>query len=428
MRILAIAYACNPTRGSEDAVGWGWINAIAQQHDVKVITADYNRADIEAAGTGTQDRKGTLSFRYVKNRPWHYRPWGAWARIEASPAKPIMSLAYANWLDHAYRIAKEEAASGDYDLVHLITYVGWRFCGKLYRLNLPFVWGPLGGLMNTPWSLMPALGLNGAIYYTGRNIVNSTQIALLPGPRRALRKANGSVIAATSEIQRALFTHFGSRSQVICEVGIPDVGTAEPRLRASDEPLRICWSGPHVPGKALHLLLEAAALLSGEANFTLEILGDGPSRKGWQSLARRLGIEERCTWYGRLPRRAAIEVMSTSHLFVITSLKELTSTVAVEAITLGLPVVTLNHCGMADLVTDACGIKVEIASIDQIIHDLSNALRRMHNDEAMRRNLSQGALIRSLDYSWNKKLESLNDVYVDALAFQNRALSQAAAG
>lgn len=426
IRVLAIAYACNPTRGSEDAVGWGWINAIAQQHDVTVITADYNRSDIEAVDAGASSAKGNLQFRYVTNRPWHYRPWGVWAKIEASPAKPIMNLAYSNWLDHALRAAEKETADGAYDLVHLITYVGWRFCGKFYRLHLPFVWGPIGGLMNTPWRLMPALGIKGALYYTGRNAVNSLQIALLPGPGRALRKAGGAVVAATSEIQRALASHFGSGSRVICEVGSPDVGTAKPRLREPNETLRICWSGPHVPGKALHLLLKAVALLPGEANFTVEILGDGPCKESWQTLATSLGISHKCTWHGRLPRSAALEVMKTCHVFAITSLKELTSTVVVEAISLGLPVVTLNHCGMADLVTDSCGIKVNVISVNQIIQDLSLALQRLLNDEALRRGLSQGALTRSLDYSWDKKLAPLNEVYMQAINLRNPALSETA--
>ena len=426
VRVLAIAYACNPTKGSEDAVGWGWINTIAQQHDLTVITADYNRPYIEGIAADASVTKNNPQFRYVKNRPWHYRPWGFWAKIEASAAKPIMNLAYSNWLDHALRVAEIETARGDYDLVHLITYVGWRFCGKFYRLNLPFVWGPVGGLMNTPWSLLPALGLKGALYYTGRNAVNSLQIALLRGPRKALEKAGGAVVAATSEIQGALLNHFGSASHVICEVGAPDVGFVEPRLRAPGEALRICWSGPHVPGKALQLLLKAAALVPKESNFTIEILGDGPFTKSWQELAQRLGVADRCTWHGRLPRSAALEAMKSSHTFVITSLKELTSTVAVEAISLGLPLVTLNHCGMADLVTDECGIKVDVGPVDQIVRDLSLALIRLMDDEALRRRLSQGALLRSVDYSWGKKLDALNDVYAQALGRRSHSLVEAA--
>jgi glycosyltransferase involved in cell wall biosynthesis len=406
-------------------VGWGWIHAIAQQHDVTVITADYNRSAIEAWSRGAAGLKNNLQFRYVKNRAWHYRPWGFWAKIEASPAKPIMNLAYSNWLDHALQVAAAETATGNYDLVHLITYVGWRFCGKFYQLDLPFVWGPVGGLMNTPWRLMPALGFKGATYYAGRNAVNSLQIALLPGPRRALRKAGGAVIAATSEIQRALSTHFGSASRVICEVGLPDAEKAEPRLRASNEALRICWSGPHVPGKALHLLLKAAALLPKGSNFSIEILGDGPFKKSWQALAQRLGVSDKCNWHGRLPRSAALEVMRTCHVFAITSLKELTSTVAVEAISLGLPVVTLNHCGMADMVTEACGLKIDVISVDQIIQDFSLALTRLLKDEALRRSLSQGALARSQDYSWDRKVAVLNEIYALALSGSSRILAEA---
>jgi len=89
--------------------------------------------------------------------------------------------------------------------------------------------------------------------------------------------------------------------------------------------------------------------------------------------------------------------------------------------------VTLNHCGMADLVTDTCGIKVDVRSVDQIIHDLSLAILRLMNDEALRRSLSQGALLRSLDYSWSKKLASLNEVYSVALGSHNRTLTEAAA-
>jgi hypothetical protein len=49
MKVLISAYACNPFRGSEEGVGWGWVTAIARSHDVCVLTADYHREDIEKA-------------------------------------------------------------------------------------------------------------------------------------------------------------------------------------------------------------------------------------------------------------------------------------------------------------------------------------------------------------------------------------------
>lgn len=359
LKVLAVAYACNPNKGSESGVGWGWVNAIATHHDATVITADYNSVGIDRYLDDHKDSSSNhLRFVYVSNRPWHYRPDGIWPKIEDSLAKPIMNLAYQDWLRYAYTEAQREIAQNHYDLVHLITYVGWRFPGSFYRLGIPFVWGPIGGIKNTPWRLLPILGIKGAVYYGARNLVNSLQLRTLQGPRRALRGTNGGVIAATSEIKKELWTRFGVKSHLICEVGPPKFETELPSHRKEQELFRICWSGQFLPGKALHLLLQAAARLPKDIDYRIDILGDGPCNKSWRSLANRLGIDKSCCWHGWLPRDQSLAVMRDSHVFAITSLKDLTSTVALEAISLGLPIVSLDHCGFADLVTEECGIKI----------------------------------------------------------------------
>jgi glycosyltransferase involved in cell wall biosynthesis len=426
LKILAVAYACNPTKGSESGVGWGWVNAISARHDITVITADYNATDIEGY---LRDREGSTCnnprFLYVKNRPWHYRPNGIWLKIEDSPAKPVMNLAYQNWLRYGLEEARREIVQNSYDLVHLITYVGWRFPGKFYRLGIPFVWGPIGGMKNTPWRLLPILGLKGALYYGARNLINSLQLRTLQGPRHALQAADKGVIAATSEIREELWTRFRVTSRVICEVGPSGFVVADPKQRDEKEPFRICWSGLHLPGKALHLLLRAAARLPKDLNYSIEILGDGPCNRAWRSLASRLKIDDRCHWHGWLPRDQSLAVMRDSHVFAITSLKDLTSTVAVEAISLGLPVVSLDHCGFSDLVTDECGIKIYPGSAAQIISELASALCTLYRDEALRLRLAQGAIRRSLAYSWQAKMEILGKIYRMTVESNERITAEA---
>jgi glycosyltransferase involved in cell wall biosynthesis len=428
LRVLAIAYACNPYRGSEFGVGWGWVKAISENHDVTVITADFNASDIERYG---RDRiagdKLNPRFVYVKNRAWHYRPHGLWLTIENSAAKPVMNLAYQGWLRSALTIAKCEAAQSPYDLVHLITYVGWRFPGKFYQLGIPFVWGPIGGLMNMPSRLFPALGVKGAIYYRGRNLINTLQISLLPGPRKALRQAQGAVIAATPDIQRALLRHFGAPSEIICEVGLPELNPGSRCRRPNDQPLRICWSGLHIPRKALSLLLHAVARLPPDLPYRLEILGDGPSGRAWRRLAKRLGVTQNCHWLGQLPREVALEAMKGCHVLVITSLEELTSTVAVEAIALGLPIVCLDHCGFADLVTSSCGIKIPPVSVRKIVAGLADALITLYNNEDLRSQLARGAVVRSQAYSWQSKMTALEAVYRTAVGRGSRSLLSSSA-
>lgn len=412
LNILAIAYACSPFHGSEAGVGWGWVNAIAESHNVTVVTADYNASEIDRhLATRTELARNKPRFIYVKNQPWHYRPWGIWPKIENSLAKPLMNIVYQDWLGHAFTKAQREMEQNNYDLVHLITYVGWRFSGRFYQLGIPFVWGPIGGLKNTPWCFFPALGLKGAIYYGGRNLINSLQIQFLMGPKHALRRAQGAVIAATSEIKDALQNHFGSSSRVICEVGMPNIESVELKRREKNEPLCICWSGIHLPGKALHLLLHAVAHLPKYMNYSLHILGDGPSSPQWRTLAKRIGVDDRCHWYGRLSRNQALDVMRACHVLTITSLKELTSMVAIEAVSLGLPIICLDHCGLADLVTEKCGIKIPIRSIRQIESDIAEVLMVLYNDDELRYRLAQGAIARSLEYSWQGKMTALDEIY-----------------
>jgi glycosyltransferase involved in cell wall biosynthesis len=416
LRILAVAYACDPTKGSESAVGWGWVNAIAATHDVTVLTADFNAANIEQHLRDHQSiTRNSLRFIYINSRPWHYHPSGMWLTVENSIAKPLMNIAYQDWLRCAYSEAQREIIRNRYDLVHLITYVGWRFPGYFYRLGLPFVWGPIGGMKNTPWRLLPILGFRGAIYYGSRNLVNSLQLRILPGPKRALTTAGKGVIAATSEIRDEIRSRFGIESNLICEVGPPQLKIDGPTQRNVHQPFRICWSGQHLPGKALPLLLRTVARLPKDCKYTVEILGSGPCSLSWQSLSSSLGIDDHCHWHGWLSRDQSLAVMKGSHVFAITSLKDLTSTVAIEAISLGLPIVSLDHCGFADLVTTECGIKVRPESKEKIITGFADALNTLHRNEPLRMRLAEGAIRRSHSYSWQAKMETLNEIYSKAV-------------
>ena len=161
MKVLACAYACNPSRGSEDGVGWGWVNAIAQHHHVWVLTAGYHRRDLEEALRSEPEKSRNLHFVYVKEKSWHYRPTPPWIGIENSIIKPIMNWSYQLWLGDAFRLGARLHREIEFDLVHQLTYVGFRFPGHLWKLDIPFVWGPIGGLENTPWHLLPSMDVRG---------------------------------------------------------------------------------------------------------------------------------------------------------------------------------------------------------------------------------------------------------------------------
>lgn len=403
LKVLVSAYACGLHQGSEPSVGWGWVNAIVKYHDLWVITAESGKGDIEEAIA----RQPAL----YRNVHFHYIPRVRRLKMEKF-WPPSYHWTYKLWQKAAYKMGCELHEKICFDLVHHLTYVGFREPGYLWKLDIPFVWGPIGGLENTPWRFLPVMGLQGAIFYAGRNIINYLHKKFLPRPKQAFQKARGGIIAATEGIRREILRRYGENSEVICETGPPPgVIATNHSVRSPGEPLRLAWSGLHDPAKALPLLLNAIAMLAKEVIWQLDILGDGPCTKKWKKQAMELGISNRCIWHGWLSRECALELIRRSHIFVITSIKDLTSTVLLEALSQGIPVVCPDHCGFADVVTKDCGVKVPIENLHQFQAGLSYAIKVLEEDEEERSRLAEGALRRILDYSWEKKAERLNEIY-----------------
>ncbi len=85
--------------------------------------------------------------------------------------------------------------------------------------------------------------------------------------------------------------------------------------------------------------------------------------------------------------------------------------VALEALSNGLPIVCLDHQGVHDVVTPACGIKVPVQSRRQVVADFGAAVTRLARDPALCATMSRAALTRAEDYRWDALGVRLTDVY-----------------
>jgi glycosyltransferase involved in cell wall biosynthesis len=235
-------------------------------------------------------------------------------------------------------------------------------------------------------------------------------------PQEAAKMAGAGLITATPENGDSALKYWGCPSTTMCEVGLPREPESEVRGRAAVEPLRIVWSGQHIPRKALNLGLEALGRLPGDVDWELHILGQGPRTANWKRLSERLGVAERCLFHGWLPRDRALEVMRQAHVMFITSLRDLTSTVTIEALALGLPIVCLNHCGFTAVVNDSCGIGIPVTTPGEVVESFANAIERLARDEPERQRMARGALRRAANFSWEHKIRELERIYYSCLS------------
>ena len=166
--------------------------------------------------------------------------------------------------------------------------------------------------------------------------------------------------------------------------------------------------------KALDLLLHA--LPHCKEKMELHVLSKGPRMEAWKQLAHKLGLDDIVTFHGFVPREEAFRIMSSSHVFCITSVREDTSTVVFEAFRYGLPIIAMDHCGFSTVIDETCGIKIPINSRNQVISDYARHLDTLATDENYRAQLSAGALKRCQHFTWDAKMEVLNKIYSQAQA------------
>lgn len=405
-RLLLVAFSCRPGFGSEPGVGWNRAIEAAKRFDTWVLCdEDLNGREIRRY-LGAHGPIPGLEFVFV--------PSGRWERaIRRVPG--VCFAAYNWWCRRAYRAARRLHQRVGFDLAHQVNLCTFREPGYLWKLDVPFVWGPFGGTQNYPWRFLGEAGFFGAVSEGMRNLANLVQLRFNGRIRRAARRAS-ALLAATTTNQR----DFG-RACGLVPVLMSDVGAVPPAPAArSDEdferPLLLLWSGDLRPCKALSLLIKALAHLPADVPYELRVLGSGPLKGRWQRLARRLGVEPHITWMGFLPYQQAVKQYDWADLFAFTSLRDTTGTVVLEALAAGLPVVCLDHQGAHDIVRADCGIKVPVSNPRRVVQELAEAIAGLARDRTRLATLGGGALKRAAQCSWSTQGVAMAAVYSRVLA------------
>ena len=409
MKILISSYTCSPYRGSEPGIGWKFVYYLTKyaKHELWVLCEEIKwKPDIEKFKRENPDELNNVHFVWIPKirAKWLRKIW-----------PPSYYWFYHLWQIKAFRAAKRLHQSIHFDLVHQLNMGTFREPGYLWKLDAPFVWGPFGGLGYTRWSILPQMGVYGFFHYLGRNVVNYLHAHLMVRTRLAAKRASDAIIVASPENQDSVRRIWKRDSTVICEVGLVDGAEPLNLGRQGGEPLRLTWSAVHEHRKALNLLLDALSKVPCHVDWTLDVLGDGPCNKAWKQRAEKYGLNHKITWHGLCTKQDAISTVQRSHVFVITSVWDLTSAVLLEALSFGVPVICLDHCGFSAVITDECAIRIQVINPKQIVQDIAVGIERLYRNETLRQELSRGAVKRAGLFTWRKKIEDLQRLYEKAV-------------
>ena len=327
----------------------------------------------------------------------------------------------------AVRLARRVKAAYRFTIAHQPTPVSPKHVSILWNrgwggLGIPVVMGPMNGGITYPRGFRRREHPLDRLFISAGRAFAGVIHRLLPGKLRA-----ETLMCANPRTVKALPKGVRGRVVEVVENGVDlslyrQAHHAE-RAKSERRPggaVRFVFAGRLVDFKGVDLLIRAFARAAGKggAPMELHILGDGPCRMSNEKLARELGIPPaQITFHGWMSHKECATHMAEADVFVLPSLRECGGAVVLEAMAMGLPIITANWGGPADYVDASCGILVDPVAPEQFVGDLAEAMMALATSPERRAAMGEAGYQKVLrEYDWERKLDQVMDIYREAIA------------
>jgi glycosyltransferase involved in cell wall biosynthesis len=333
MKILVSALACEPDKGSEPEVGFRAVLAAASQHEVWVLTLPESISAIRRALDG-DPRASNIHLESIT--------FESKRRVLKDNASWEFHRAYDRWQrdagDRALRLDQEIG----FDVIHHVTLASYWTRAGVAEVGKPLVWGPIGGGVDPPFRLLRELGPRGMLEAAAR-ILGRPAVAMLPPVNKTQRLA-AVILAQNPDTGRRL--RGAGRMKLLSNalaVELNDVASPEPRTAD------LLVVGRLVPWKAPILALRALRYVE-HSDAVLRFYGVGPEQARLERATREWGLGDRVRFEGWVRRPDLLPLLARAGALIHPALHEEAGLCIAEALTLGTPVVVLDHGGPSQIV------------------------------------------------------------------------------
>jgi phosphatidylinositol alpha-1,6-mannosyltransferase len=306
----------------------------------------------------------------------------------------------------------------------LVTYAlrGLFLALKLKRqrkYDLCFAWStvPAGAIALL---LRKAFGLRYLVRVVGPDIPGFEQryqlISSILSPLINSVWRNAAAVVAKSAGEREMIqARMGKLEVALIPNGV-DLNIFQPGDTIPDDgPLRLLCVGRLIERKGQDQLITAVKQLTAAGvNVTLDLIGTGDARAGYERHTENLGLREKIGFLGYVPRQQIATHYAKAHVFVLPSYNEGMSIATLEAMAAGLPIVTTKAPGMRELVEENLnGFTFPWNDVDTLaIH-----LKRLACDRALARRMGIASRARAANFSWTTAGDRYVELFRDMTSY-----------
>ena len=295
-------------------------------------------------------------------------------------------LYYRDFSKRVLAAAREWHAEENFDLCHQVTIAGWRLPSPLWKLPIPFVWGPIGGAGYIPTAFRSMLSPSARLFESVRDL-NSWWAARSQAFRDCMR-GTSVVFAANEETEIFLKPFRGGRPLV----RLPIVSISAEKAAAfrrpegkdmSGGPLRLFAGGNMEGRKGVSIALRALAKAGARGlDYRYTIAGGGPEIPSLRKLAEELGIMANVDFHRGFSGTDYIAALQDHHVYFLPSFRESTPVTLLEAYLAGCYPVVADTSAQGEIVRLAGGAAVPLTDIDGLVDGLADALLECDADRA----------------------------------------------
>jgi len=390
--LLISAYACEPLKGSEQGVGWNWVLQMAKHNKLHVITRANNQVPIEA----------NLPQDVAKNITFHYYDTHPIIKGLKNKAKGLYFY-YFCWQLGIISLIKKLSKQQTFDYSMHLTMGSIWMPTFLPFLNIPFVWGPIGGGEGIPKPFLSMLPTKSRFVQTLRYVLKYT-VYINPFVFIPSYKAI-SIITRTNNTKGFIPSIFRNKVKVYLETSMESsVFNHQKDISIKNNKINLIITGRLVPFKNVISVVKALKYISSEYNYQLTVIGSGPEEKRIKNALVLLNLSNKVKFIKETTRNEVLTALSKSDIYLFPSLREGGSWALMEAMAVGLPVICLNWSGMEIITDDASAIRLPVTNPQQMPKDLASAICKLIDNPSLRNEMGMHGRERIKNvFNWDAK-------------------------
>ena len=191
--------------------------------------------------------------------------------------------------------------------------------------------------------------------------------------RRVVRQA-GMVTTVTENLAQAMQAHGLANARYVTLPNVVDINLFKPQPHHNTLPRIIHISCFEDQSKNISGLLEALKRMKdNNVSYQAVLIGEGMDLEAMKAKATRLQLDDRVRFTGLLQGQALVDALSSGDFLVLSSHYENLPVVILEALACGLPVVSTNVGGIAELIDETNGLLVPKGDVTALADAMERA-------------------------------------------------------